>query len=352
VKYFSSSIAGKKLVDFQQQDYSVEKFGDRLEVINEVIGDGEGNVHEFFSTYFGEYYDVSPTQQGWMAEQDAVCRTLEMLGTYLLNAKDIDTNRKIQYRFWKSEREFKQYKESENVVASAFETGEGSSEVEVFDMFYSNEDKNQKIVKGMNILSKDIREIVEIGRLQDLVEKAGDDSFVKMIENRIDASLPIIMDEEARARLLKIRKNVKGYVTRWIREAKDNQIAIKKAIKRPIEFKNLLKDEGVANKLDAIDFSDIVNNKELLRMLNREDMMDEDGLGLIIYDYNRMLDRMILTVREQSIVDSFRQGYAQEELEELLGIKKNTVSETITRIAKKSAKFYVKELYKIAIKNK
>ncbi|HHB2481295.1 TPA: helix-turn-helix transcriptional regulator [Bacillus cereus] len=352
MKYFSSSIAGKKLVDFQQYDASIEKLEERKGLVGELILDENGNINSFFSTYFNEYYDVSPTQQGWMAEQDAVCRTLEMLGTYILNAKDIQSNRKVKYRFWRSEREFKSYKESQNVVASAFDSGgsEGS-EVEVFDMFYSNDDKNYKKSKDMQLYAKDIREIVEIGRLQDMIERAGNESFIKIVENRIDASLPIIIEEEHRARLLKIRKNVKNYVNMWVRDMKDNQIAIKKAVKRPIDFKNVLKDEGAPNKLDAIDFMEESDIKTLLPYLSREDLMTD--IGIIVYDLNKLIDNTKLSAREKEVVNLYRGGLKKTELADELGINKASVRKMEYRISEKVAKVYERQVeeYRDRVRN-
>nr|WP_276578825.1 hypothetical protein [Bacillus sp. S0628] len=331
------------MVDFQQYEASIEKLEERKGLVEELILDENGNVHSFFSTYFNEYYDVSPTQKDWMAEQDAVCRTLEMLGTYILNAKDIESNRKVKYRFWRSEREFKSYKESQNVVASAFESGgnEGS-DVEVFDMFYSNDDKNYKKSKDTQVYSKDIKEIVEIGRLQDMVERASSDSFIKMVENKIDASLSILMEEDEKARLIKIRKNVKNYVNRWVREMKDNQIAIKKAIKRPIDFKNVLKDEGAPNKLDAIDFMEEGDIKTLLPYLSREDLMSD--IGIIVYDLNKLIDSTKLSVREQEVVNLYREGLKQTEVADELEINKASVRKMEYRISEKTAKTYEKQV--------
>lgn len=171
MKYFSSEIEGKKISDFQQFDASLTKFEDRLNLVNTMINNEDGELQEFFSTYFGNYYDVSPTQNGWMAEQDAVCKAVEGLGTYILNSKDIDSNRKVKYRFWKSEREFKQYKESENVNTSTLEAGMEEG-VEVIDMFFSNDEKNHKLVTDQKLYAKDIKDVKEIRILEDAIDKA------------------------------------------------------------------------------------------------------------------------------------------------------------------------------------
>ncbi|MEX3625204.1 helix-turn-helix transcriptional regulator [Viridibacillus arvi] len=343
MKYFSSAINGKAISDFQQYDASLTKFEERLNLVENMINNEDGSLHDFFAIYFGEYYDAMPSQNGWLSEEDAVCKTIEGLGTYLLNSKDIGSHRKLKYRFWKSEREFKQYKESENVNTSTLEAGleEG---VEVIDMFYSNDDKNYKLATDNKLYAKDIKEIVEIGALQKAIEIARTEGFVKSIEKRIDAILPIIEDKKIEARLKKIRGNVQNYVTHWIRDMKDNQVAIKVAVKRPIVFRNVLKDEGVANKLDDALMSDEAVNKTLLAMVGEEEDLMSD-IGIMIYDFNCLLNRMELSDREQIVVNAFREGYKQKELADLLGLDRRTISDTISRISKKVAKFYVKDLY-------
>ncbi|MEH7210072.1 hypothetical protein V7094_28355 [Priestia megaterium] len=348
MKYFSGEIEGKTISDFQQYDPSLTKYNDRLHLVDEMINDEDGEMHEFFSTYFGQYYDANPTQSGWMAEQDAVCKTLEGLGTYLLNAKDIDSNRKIKYRFWKSEREFKQYKESNNVNTSTLESGMEEG-VEVIDMFYSNDEKNYKLATDQKLFAKDIKDVAEIRVLQDAIDRAKQESFVLAVQRKIDEILPIIDDEKILTRLKKIRGNVQNYVTVWVRDMKENQLAIKVAVKRPVAFRNVLKDEGVPNKLDDALMSDEAVNKVLLTMLgSAEDLMSD--IGVMVYDFNCLLNRMDFTERQQQIIDMFRSGYRQNELEDTLGLDRRTISDTISRIAKKVAKFYVKDLYEKSLK--
>jgi predicted DNA-binding protein YlxM (UPF0122 family) len=337
VKYFSSAISGKTIGDFQQYDASLTRYSDRLDLVTGMINDDDGNLHEFFATYFGEYYDVNPTQKGWMAEQDAVCKAVEGLGTYLLNSKDIDSNRKIKYRFWKSEKEFKQYKESENVNTSTLETGveEGTN---VIDMFYSPDDKNFKLANNNKVYARDIKDIKEVRILQDAIETAKQECFVKSVEKKIDSILPIIEDIKIKARLNRIRGNVQNYVGQWISDMRENQIAIKVAVKRPIKFKNPLKDEGAPDKLEDFDFMEKIEVATLLPFISSTDLMTE--IGTLAYDLNNLLDGAKLSTREMEIVELFREGYSSKEVQEELGIKKQNMKTYIDRIAEKVVKIY------------
>jgi len=341
VKYFSSSIADKRLSDFQKYDASLKKYDDRLELVLGLLNDEEGNLHKFMTTYFAEYYDFSPAQTGYTAEQDAVCKTIEGLGTYLLNAKDIVTNRKVKYRFWKSEREFKQYKESTNVNISTLEAGmeEGT---EVIDMFFSHDDKNYKKDTNQRLFAKDLKEIVEIKTLQDGIDTIKTEHFIKQTEKYIDSVIPSIEDEKDLAKLKSIRRNVENYVNKWASTMSDNQILIKEAIKRPIRFKNVLKDEGASNKLEDFDFMEEKEVKALIQSLSQGNLMED--FGILVYDLNCLIDKSNLSKREQEVVNLYREGLRQFELADELDISKQSIKKMEERIAKKVVKTYEKQI--------
>ena len=347
MKYFSSEIKGKRITDFQQYDPSLSKYDDRLDLVGKMINKENGELHEFFGTYFSNYYDVSPSQNGMLSEQDAVCKAVEGLGTYLLNAKDIESNRKVKYRFWRSEREFKQYKESANVLTSTLEAGVEEG-VEVVDLFFSNEDKNYKLSTDQRLFARDLRDVKEIAALQGAIEKAGEESFILQIERHIDKSLSSIEYEQDRSRLITIRKNVPNYVRRYIRDMKENQILIKEAVKRPIRNGNTLKLEDSLDRLDEVLMSDAAGNKALMLMLGEEEDLMSD-IGIMIYDFNNLINRMTWSEREQELIKLLRQGYKQKELPDIMSINRRTVSDLIGRVSKKIAEFYVKDLYKKTI---
>lgn len=344
MRYFSSTIADKKLSDFQKYDATLTKYEDRLNLVKLLINDDNELLHTFFTKYFDEYYDASPNQNGFLAEEDAVCKTVEGLGTYLLNSKDIQSNRKVVYRFWKTEKEYKNYKDSENVNESTI-VGD-SDNTEVIDMFINKDGKNHLKSKTINITKSDISDIKEVRELQDLIDKSKNESFIKSIEKRIDEILPLVNNERDLSRLKHIRANVERFVRSWVSNARENQVLIKKAIKRPFDFNGGTRLETMNNKLDTVDFYDEVIIKKLLPMIGREeDLMSE--IGIIIYDFNQLLDEVSFSPREMEVIGLFRGGYEQKELANLLGINKRTVSDTIGRIASKVAKYYVKKLYLI-----
>lgn len=340
MKYFSGTIAEKKITDFQKYDASIKKFDDRLELVLDLLNDDHGEIHDFISTYFADYYTVSPSQNGYLAEQDAVCKTLELLGTYLLNAKDIQSNRRVVYRFWKSKREFNNYKESQNINTSTLEAGleEG---VEVIDMFASPNDKNYRLDDNQRLYAKDIREIKEIANLQDGIDTMKQESFVKSVEKHIDEILPIIEDESDRATLRRVRRNVENYVDRWASDMSDNQILIKESIKRPIRFRNTSSSNG-KDITNSIELDDVGVVKGLITHYEKIDLTSD--IGLLIEELDKVLSEITTLKKDElDVIELFRKGYSREAIVKEFGIKQYTMTRIIDRFSKKIVEHYINQ---------
>lgn len=104
---------------------------------------------------------------------------------------------------------------------------------------------------------------------------------------------------------------------------KDNQIAIKEVVKRPIRFKSPLKDEGAPNKLDAFDFMEKKDVEGLIPFIASEDMMTD--MGVLAYDLNQLINKVKLSKREHEIIELFREGFKSKEVQDELGIKKQNL---------------------------
>jgi hypothetical protein len=278
-----------------------------------------------------------------------VCKLLDILGTYILGANDVESHRKIEYRFWKSEREYRDYKDSSNVSAST--SDDSGNNVEVIDMFVDKKnDKNQKIVRDTTVNRKDVKEIPEIKQLQLAIDYLKSSAGLRDIQQH---ALALLEREDSNIeetdRLKYIAKNTQRFIDSYAKTLRDNQVAIKEAIKRPIKFKSVLKDEGVPNKLDDFDFYDENCIKKVLPLIGEEEDLMSD-IGIIIYDFNCLINRIEFPNREQEIINLFREGRAQKEMPSILELDKKTISNAIGRIATRVAKFYVKDLYENAKK--
>ncbi|HDR7263690.1 hypothetical protein [Bacillus sp. CH_203] len=337
MKYFTSEIEGKKLVDFQKYDASITAFDDRLEMVTGLLNNEDGSLHEFLVTYFTEYYDASPTQKGWMAEQDAVCKTLEMLGTYLLNSKDIDSNRKVVYRFWKSDKEFNKYKESKNINTSTLEAGMEEG-VEVIDLFFSPDDTNYREDDKQKLYAKDIKEIKEIAQLQDGIDVMKQDSYRKKVSAKIEKMLEMDIDEKDVATLKRIQKNVDHYIDRWAKDLSDNQVLIKEAIKKPIRFKGTSSSQGRA-VTNSIELDDERVAGVLIQFYEKVDLTSDTGI--LIEELDKVLaDIKTLDDEELTVINMFKKGYSREGIVKELGMKQYTMTRLLKRVSKKVSKHY------------
>lgn len=357
MKYFTSEIEGKTINDFMGINPKLLEFEKRMDLVNVLLNDENGGLEEFFSVYFSEYYNVSPSQNGYLAEQDAVCKTLERLGTYLLNAKDITSSRKIEYRFWKSIKEFNKYKESKNTTFSAME-GSQSSETggsEIIDMFGGDpKDKNYKKSTDARLFAIDFKEIKEIRELQKVIDTISQDDMLNKVESMIDEILPSIKEKKDKARLSSIKMNVSLFLNSWKKEMCDNQVLIKTAIKKPIYFKNIDSGSGAPNKLDIFDFMHEGDVAKLIPMIGYEGGMMSD-IGLLIHDINIIIDDAIelemLSSREMEIITKLRENCTANDIVNELDIKKQNVKTYINRIAKKLVKVYEKRVQNNVDKN-
>lgn len=338
MKYFNSSIGDKKLVDFRLDKLdNVKTLEERMDKVTELICE-DGETHEFFTTYFNEYYDVSPSQTGYLSEDMAVSKMLEIVGTYLLSSSNVESERKIEYKFWKSERDFKKSMESENVNASSLQKNVANNSVEVIDMFVDRKnDRNQKIVKDISVNTKDIKEIAEIRALEDAIDYMKSPKGIKAIKEKAQSVLESGNCKDGdEARLKYIVKNTERYVNRYAKTLRENQVLIKKAIKRPIEFKNVLKDEGCDTDWSSIiDFKNDKCVKVLLESLYKKDLHGDD-FGLILWDlYEFLTKRIKLSKKESEVVGLLSIGYKQVDVSDKMGINKGGVSKIISRIVKK-----------------
>ena len=345
MKQFRGTIADKKLVDFNNFNNELDLLKDRLEFVQDNLNGDDGLLHKFFSTYIGEYYDVSPSQSGYLAEDTAVFNLLENLGTYIIQSKDVDTHRKVEYKFWVNEREFNNYKESGNVNESTLSNGSDDSVVEVIHMFVDKKKKNSKIVKPISINRQDLKDMEEVRNLENAIEYLKSPKGLKDIREHAESLLECdTLDSEDRSRLKYIAKNTQRYVAKYAKSLRENQVLIKKTIKKPIEFKSVLKDEGVPDKLDAFDFMEKRHVKSILPHLSGQDMMTE--FGMIVYDTNKLINETKLSKKEVNIVEMFRNGFSIGDVTKELGCSNQNTNVMMNRIALKVVKSYENKLEK------
>lgn len=336
MKYFGATIGGKKLSDFNKFDSGIKTFDERVSFIEEHLMDENGNLHEFIETYFDEYYDSSPKQSGFLSEEDSVCKMLDINGTFLLSANDVQSNRKIEYKFWRSEKEFKDYKESQN-------TATVDDNTEVINMFVDKKAKNGKIVRDIFVNAKDKKNIPEIAALEKAIKILEiPDTIRKMKEKAIQLSTIEWLNDNEKNKLRYIHKDTENYIKRYISELREEQLEIKRVLTVPLNFSNALRDSGVPNKLDIIDLLDKDHVKSLLDLMSFAD--DYSDAGMILSTMVDILSSISLTKREKETVELFIAGYDRKDAMNKMELKRNNMNNMMNRIAQKFVDQYEAEL--------
>ena len=343
MKYFKGKIDDKVLSDFRRYDNALTKHKDRLNYINELLNDSNNN---FMSEYFSNYYNANINKDGELSENDVVCKALESLGTYLIESQDIQSNRKVKYRFWVDQKEYNKYKESRNITSSAFETSDEDNNTDIMDMFVDKKnDINQKIVGNISIEKEDIKKIDDIKLLQDVIDSINSKSIIQSIKDNCSKLLEDEkLDSKYKNKIKYIINNTERYVSSYTKDLKENQIIIKETICKPTVFKNPLRDKGIGvDWANILNFKSVKCVKAILKYLPLMDLSGED-LQIILWDfYNFLINNLKLSKKEKQIVELFSLGINQSEMCEILDMKKNSVSNTVNRIVYK----VVKSEYKV-----
>lgn len=333
---FLAKIDGESINNFSTFD-NVKTFKERKEYTESQLMDGEFMNH-FFEEYFSNFYKAVKGQTDTLSEQDNICTLLDRYGTYLLESNDIVSNRKVEYRFWKDKREFDKYLESESVNESTLNKEDNG--VDVIDMFVDRKNnRNQKIVENTKIKAIDIRDIKEIKALQDAIMYLKSEGGKKSIQNYCNSIIEKV-DERDKVRINYIINNIDYYVNKYCKTLRDNQVMIKEAIKKPIVFKEVLKDEGFPTDWSKVDMGNKEHVKELLRMLAQRNLMSENDLGLVLWDLHRFIEKggIKLSKREKEMFLLLSNGYELKEIEYEMHITQQAVSKTLNNIAMKITK--------------
>ncbi|MDY7043673.1 hypothetical protein RVS70_05580 [Virgibacillus sp. M23] len=341
MRSFNGTLAKHKLSDFNKYDNKLKTLQERLEFVEENLY-YEESLNDFFAIYFNSYYNVSPNQNGYLAEEDAVCRLLDNLGTYIMKANDVESNRKVKYRFWVNEKEYRDYKESENKVVSSKE----GSDVEVIDMFVNNKkDKNQKIVKGITIHKKDLKDIEEIRSLQNAIDYLCSKQGKNEVRKKSQCLQDLKLEEKDKLRAEYIAKNTDNYIKSYVKNLKENQISIKEIVRRPITFKSIMRGDGAQNKLDAVDLLDKKHVKSLLELISYANLNTD--AGMILSTVTDVLNSMDLKKRELDIIERFKKGSDRKETMKELNISRSNMNNVLNRIAVKFVSEYERQLEEI-----
>ena len=130
---FKGKINGKSVNDLKKMNFNIGESKERIEVVENILNDCD----DLISDYIDKYYKVCTTNE--LSDDINIFKNIEMLGTYLLNSKDLPAESKQDYKIFTDEKLFiKASKEYEGDYENAI-------------LFLKNNKRNEYIVKPMTI---------------------------------------------------------------------------------------------------------------------------------------------------------------------------------------------------------
>ena len=324
---FSGKINGQKLRDFKQFDYSISSLEERLKFVNEKIENSKDeNNLSFFDNYVNKHYKVALSGGDELSEKHDVFKTLENMANYILGSTEVRELRKTeeqQYKFYMDETEFKLRTQREQLFENISNNNDISSE-NVIHFLLSNKDINHVIVSNVTVNQKDIHEDSYCGEvLRDYY------SFLSHINSQIKNP-----DEKYKGKRYILTKN-KNEVTQ-------DMINVKTSLKGVIKFKQACKGKTVVdwNCFDWRKHSHIKEALYINKVVNQE-----DDLSFILLDMDNLVKEMHskgkITKSEMKIYRFIKQGYKNNEIAEILNVRRTYISNTVAVIVKKISNYAV-----------
>src|SRR5699024_10931542 len=112
----------------------------RIKLVEDILN----NCQPLINGYIDKYYKVSTTNE--LSDDINIFKNIEMLGTYILNSKDLPTESKQEYKIFTDEKLFmKAAKENEGDYENAL-------------IFLKNNKRNEYLVKTMTIEASDFED--------------------------------------------------------------------------------------------------------------------------------------------------------------------------------------------------
>jgi hypothetical protein len=339
VKSFRGAINGKVLYnDFiKKLDYNLMQ-ADRMKLVENLLYP-DGKLDDYFQTYFDEKYNAIPKSTDHLSSDNTVCKGLETLANYILYAKDAEVGKKVKYNFYNKESFNKLLNKDIYINDITYETihdGE-SIETEVID-FLMTINKNYKKEKKQKLLAEDYIDDAFLSEIKiyQIDKETGKETYKE------SQFVHLIVENQKHIASLGKRFLDKKYNKFKVREIlsclKNSQLQMKVIIKRPIIFKDPLKDSTVLD-YDKFDFTNVNHVRALLLYHNNNTQTD---VGCLVFDLNNLIDKLELSEKESIALTKYRDGWTLPMIAQLLYFKKPySVEALLKQVSKKVVKKYL-----------
>lgn len=324
---FEGDLNGQTLSDFKQYNYEVKDLESRLKFINEKLNEKvDEKGLNFFENYIEKHYKNKLSGNDELSENHAVFKTLENMGNYLLGSTEIRELRKSeeqQYKFYVDETEFKLRTQKEQLFENLSANNEISSD-NVIHFLLSPYTENYKLAPNLTITSKDLNDGTRCAEiLRDYNE------FLKHIN--VQLKNPSKKYKGKRYLLTKAKSDVLG-----------DMLLTKTQLHGIIKSKHVLKDSGEID-WDCFEWENHKHVKELIYA--NVGFHPENNLSFHILDLNTLTDEMIandkFTKAEKQIYKLIRKGCKNNEIAEILNVRRTYISNSVAIIVKKISDYAV-----------
>lgn len=245
---FKGKIGDISVKNLKSMDFTLDNSIDRIKHVENILE----TCDPLLSGYIDDYYKVNTTNE--LADDINLFKNIEMLGTYLLNSKDLPTESKQEYKIYTDEQLFiKAVKENEGDYENAM-------------IFLKTNKRNEYKVEKPGITVEDL----EDERLKFYLGE------YKIMADYIKNQLSLARrGEKIEIQNIKLGKKI-------ARDLKDDMELLKEKIIQPIK---LPCNGDFSAKVDWDQFS--YTNKEHIRAMlyvNKSMIMPDDDVSLIRYD--------------------------------------------------------------------
>lgn len=281
---FKGKLDGVTIDDISKEiDYSISNLKERKEKVEQILDNTK-----FFEEYFSDYFDTKVGSNDGLASESNICKTLEAMGTYLLNSVDEREKRKkeeveneLKYKFHANPIHFKAEINKEKNLEELNVSGQNNGEEYVLH-FLETEKKNTKKPKTQFINGKDLKRDDDLGQiLRDY------NDFYVNISNRLKQ-----LDIDIKANESNPDKGKRYLLTNTKGTLRKDMVDVKNILLGVFGYNISSSNEG-----GHYDFQEdeLRNNKvvrEILRAFNKKEKMPIDSDMFHIYlDIENAIDK-------------------------------------------------------------
>ena len=324
---FSGKINGKSLSDLRQLDYKAADLESRKQIVEDLINstrDEKGLT--FFENYVDRHYKDKLNGSDELSEGHDVFKTLENFANYLLGSDEIRAQRKNdeqRYKFYIDEAEFRLRTQKEQLFENVANDNEMSSD-NVIHFLLTSQNENYKLASNLTVTAKDIHGDDYCGEVLREYHK-----FLTHIDKQIKNP-----DDKYKGKRYILTKNKNSVL--------NDMLLTKTQLKGIIKAKHVCKDSTVI-EWDCFDWSNHSHIKELLYV--QSGFHPENEVSFYLLDLETLVKEMIsknkLTKSEKQVFSLVRKGYKNNEIADMLQVRRTYISNTVAIIVKKISNYAV-----------